>query len=289
MKSIWTILCMLSIFSLHGQSDRNLKTYFESGKLEMEVQFDESCKCDKMTVYFENGKVHSTKSYVHNGLFNRQLEGLEISYFENGNIMFYYFWNNGSPSGRAFSNFADGTLGYEMFFANKYKTGTWRYFNPDSSLREEMIFLDNKTPWDSDEDYAFKKFYFNNKLAYTLQLVAGKKTNITVIDTISYENLIAAEWPNGQRLFIQNCAACHSATTEIVGPKMEGITNIRTNEWLQKMITNGNALIESGDKDAIALYKKYNMPHPNFERLTNEEVTSIIDYLKTLNTKTDEE
>jgi antitoxin component YwqK of YwqJK toxin-antitoxin module/cytochrome c551/c552 len=283
MKKLLTLILLALTVSVYGQADRDSKTYYKSGKLEMEKKYDKNCNCDKITEFYESGKLRSTKTYLRSGLINTQLEGEDIVYFEDGTIQIYYVWKDGSPTGRIYCNFADGKLAYEKFYDNKFKTGTWKFYNQDGTLKEEEVFVDNKTHWDSNDDYATDKFYFNNKLAYTVELVAGKKTNLTVIDKESYDKLIASEPPLGQKLLKQNCAACHSANVDIVGPKLKGVTDIRTTDWLIKMITNGDALIKSGDKDAVALYKKWNtLQHPNFERLSNDEVTAIIDYMRTL-------
>lgn len=281
---IFLIIVLLTIsVSSFGQTNRELETYYKSGKLQMERKFDKSCNCGMITEYFESGKIRSTKRYLRSGLNNNQLDGEDILYFENGTIQIYYFWKDGSPTGRIYCNFSDGKLSYEKFFANKFKTGTWKFYNQDGTLKEEKFFTENKTSWDSNDDYANNKFYFNNKLAYTVELVAGKETNLTVVNQDIYNKLIGLETPIGQKMFMQECAACHTPDMDIVGPQMKGVTENRTNEWLIKMITNGDALIKSGDKDAVELYKKYNnMEHPNFERLGINEVNAIIDYLKTL-------
>jgi antitoxin component YwqK of YwqJK toxin-antitoxin module len=276
------IVCFLSTSILtFGQTDNGITIYYKSGKIQMERKFDNTCNCDKVTEYFESGKIRSISKYLHIGSFNTQLDGENIYYFENGIIQMYTFYKDGSPTGRSYNNLVDGKLAHEKFYANKFKTGTWKFYNFDGTLSEEVIYLNNKTLWNSNDDYSTNKFYFENKLAYTVEFVAGKKTNIKVIDKESYEMLIAKV--TGQTLFTENCGMCHSSNFDIVGPKLKGVTDQRTNEWLIKMITNGDSLVKIGDKDAVTLYQKWgNMPHPNFERLENEEVVKIIDYLKTL-------
>jgi antitoxin component YwqK of YwqJK toxin-antitoxin module len=283
MKKFLTLILLTLTASGYGQTDTDLKIYYKSGKLEVEKKYNKDCNCDRMTEYYESGKIRSTKTYLHNGYFNTQLDGEDIRYFENGTIQIYYFWKDGSPTGRIYCNFDDGKLYYENFYANKFKTGTWKYYNKDGTLKEELVFQENKTPGDSDKDYATDKFYFNNKLAYAIELVAGRKTNLKILDKESYDKLIASEPPVGQKLFMQNCATCHSPDYDVVGPKMNGVANNRTTEWLIKMITNGDDLIKGGDKDAVQLFNKWNnIKHPSFEILSNEEVTAIIDYLRTL-------
>ncbi|HYV95397.1 MAG TPA: c-type cytochrome [Chitinophagales bacterium] len=284
MKTVLTFLFLTISVSLFGQAGRNgTNLYYKSGELQMESKYDSICNCEKETEYFESGKIRSTKRYLHNGSFDAQSDVEEITYFENGTIRIYSYWKDNALNGRIYSNFADGKLAGEHFYANKFKTGTWKSYNQDGTLREEKIFEENKTPWDSNDDYAKDKFYFNNKLAYSIELVAGRKTDTIIFDNDSYNKLIASEPSLGKKLFLQNCSQCHTANHAIVGPMMTGVTERRTIEWLTKMIANGDALIKDGDKDAVALYKKYNnIHHPNFERLSSEEVTAIIDFLRTL-------
>jgi antitoxin component YwqK of YwqJK toxin-antitoxin module/cytochrome c551/c552 len=274
MKRLLTIVFLTISVSSFGQKNKETKTYYKSGQLQTERKLDSVCNCYKVKEYYESGNIKSTRT---------ESDGEYIYYYENGTLGLYQFWKNGALEGRAYSNFTNGKLGYEHFFNNKFRSGTWKSYNNDGTLSQEEIFQENKTPWDSNDDYATNKFYFNNKLAYTVELVAGKKTNLTIIDTDSYDKLVASERPTGEKLFVQDCSSCHSASVDIVGPKLKGVTDNRTNEWLIKMITNGDALVKSGDKDAVALYKKWNnIQHPNFERLSNEDVTAIINYLKTL-------
>jgi antitoxin component YwqK of YwqJK toxin-antitoxin module len=283
MKNFLLIAFLILSISTFGQKKSDYKIFYKSGKLELERKFDKSCNCDRVTEYYESGKIKSRYNYLHTGLVNIQRDGEDIIYYENGIIQLYYYWNNGSPSGRIYNNFPDGQLAYEKTFANKFKTGTWKYYNPDGTLKEECIFIVNKTSWESNDDYATNKFYFNNKLVYTVELVAGKRTNLQIIDKDNYDKLITSEFSIGQNLFIQNCRMCHNSNVDMVGPMMKGVVNRRTDEWLIKMIVNGDALIQSGDKDAVELYIKWNKSqHPNFERLSNEEVLAIIDFLKTL-------
>lgn len=87
----------------------------------------------------------------------------------------------------------------------------------------------------------------------------------------------------GFKLFKMHCISCHNTDSDFVGPKMVGVTTNRSDEWLTKMISNGNELIKSGDETAVMLFNKWNKTeHPSFI-LTKKEVNSIIDYLKSLN------
>jgi antitoxin component YwqK of YwqJK toxin-antitoxin module len=268
--------------SAYGQKKENYRINYKSGKLQAESIYDSTCKCDNVTEYYESGKTLSKKTFLHTG-FETQINADDYRYFENGNIEIYYFWKNGAPDGRIYCNYPNGILAYEKFFTEKYKSGTWTVYNDDGTIKEELIFTDKKTPWDSNDDYALQKFYLHNKLVYTVDLTAGKKEHLKVVDTKSYNNLMSDNPVTGKQLFMQNCSMCHSSDKDIVGPAVRGVTARRTNDWLMQMITNGSVLIKSGDKDAEDLYEKwYRVEHPNFERLSKDEVSAIIDYLKTL-------
>jgi mono/diheme cytochrome c family protein len=75
--------------------------------------------------------------------------------------------------------------------------------------------------------------------------------------------------------------ACHTINGgNLVGPDLENVHERRSDEWLQKFIKSSQALINSGDPDAVAVFKQYNkivMPDPPF---TDKQITAIIGYIK---------
>jgi mono/diheme cytochrome c family protein len=85
----------------------------------------------------------------------------------------------------------------------------------------------------------------------------------------------------GESLFKNNCVVCHSVGSDVVvGPGMQGINERRSQDWLQRWIKNSQALIQSGDKDAVAVYNAYNkQAMPSFA-FSDEEITSILTYIK---------
>ncbi|NEM98064.1 c-type cytochrome [Pontibacter burrus] len=85
----------------------------------------------------------------------------------------------------------------------------------------------------------------------------------------------------GAALFKNNCAVCHSAGSDvIVGPGLKGITGKRSEGWLIKWIKNSQALIQSGDADAIAIYNEYNkQAMPSFASLSDDDVKAILAYV----------
>lgn len=83
----------------------------------------------------------------------------------------------------------------------------------------------------------------------------------------------------GKELFNANCAACHKLDKKLIGPALEGVTERRSREWLQAWIKDNQALIKSGDDDAIAIYEEYNkMPMQAFPQLSEQDIDDILAY-----------
>ncbi|WP_242927057.1 c-type cytochrome [Pontibacter vulgaris] len=85
----------------------------------------------------------------------------------------------------------------------------------------------------------------------------------------------------GATLFKNNCAVCHSAGSDVVvGPGLQGVTERRSEAWLLKWIKNSQALIQSGDADAVAVYNQFNkQAMPSFA-FSDDEVKSILAYVQ---------
>lgn len=82
----------------------------------------------------------------------------------------------------------------------------------------------------------------------------------------------------GKALYESNCVACHKLDAKIVGPALGKVTESRTKEWLISWIRNPQAMIDSGDEDAVALAKEYPIVMNSFENLSDEEITSMLAY-----------
>ncbi|SFH23982.1 quinol:cytochrome c oxidoreductase pentaheme cytochrome subunit [Pontibacter chinhatensis] len=84
----------------------------------------------------------------------------------------------------------------------------------------------------------------------------------------------------GEALFKNNCAVCHSAGSDvIVGPGLQGVTKKRSESWLISWTKNSQALIQSGDADAVAIYNEFNkQAMPSFA-FSDDEIKSIFAYI----------
>jgi mono/diheme cytochrome c family protein len=84
---------------------------------------------------------------------------------------------------------------------------------------------------------------------------------------------------NGKKLFNTNCAACHKLDKKLIGPPLKGISENRSNEWLQSWIKDNNALRASGDQDAIDIFNEYNgMPMIAYPQFSEQDINDIIAY-----------
>lgn len=86
----------------------------------------------------------------------------------------------------------------------------------------------------------------------------------------------------GKAIFEGNCAVCHSIEADVVGPALKDAHKRRGDEWLVKFIQNSQLLVQAGDKDAVAIFEKFNkMPMPAFgSSLSDEDIANVIAYIK---------
>lgn len=257
------------------QSNKTERTYYPSGKLKLEIVYNEQGELQRTVTYYESGVKESDFALK---------DGPCTRFFENGDTLTYSLKKSGIPEGRVVSYYRKKQLAYEQFYTNGFKSGTWRYYNENGSLREEVSYLELMSPANSS-DYSDNKYYSNNQLAYTVAIRDGKGSDTIIIDPQGFAALAPSTSKTGKVLFQQHCAMCHAIARDVVGPMMKGVTKKRKKEWLVEMITNAPQLIGKGDKEAIALYEKWNKTaHPDYsETLSREEVLLIIDYLKTVN------
>lgn len=93
--------------------------------------------------------------------------------------------------------------------------------------------------------------------------------------SFSQEGDVAA----GKALFNANCAACHKLDAKMTGPALRNVTDRRSNEWLHTWIKDSQAMIKSGDKDAVKLFEENNKAiMPGYPQLSKQDVDNILAY-----------
>jgi putative heme-binding domain-containing protein len=90
-----------------------------------------------------------------------------------------------------------------------------------------------------------------------------------------------AQVAEGKTIFNNNCLTCHAVTNEVVvGPGLKGVNQRRQMDWLINWIHNPQKVIESGDKYANDLVKKFNgQIMPAFPDLTDQQIQSVLAYI----------
>ena len=94
----------------------------------------------------------------------------------------------------------------------------------------------------------------------------------------------AQDAAEGEKLFNENCTACHAVDSKMIGPALRDVHKRpgRSEAWLIKWIRNSPGLIASGDALAVKLYEENNKSNmTNFEFLNEGQVKSILKYIET--------
>jgi len=86
----------------------------------------------------------------------------------------------------------------------------------------------------------------------------------------------------GESLFKAKCAACHKLYKNMTGPALYGVSEKYEREWLYKWINNSQALIKSGDAQAVAVYEANGNKVMNaFPELSTTDIDNILAYTDT--------
>lgn len=97
---------------------------------------------------------------------------------------------------------------------------------------------------------------------------------------ISGGGLYANPVEDGKTIFVSRCAACHNVNRILTGPALAGVDQRRSMDWIVKFVQSSQALIKSGDKDAVAIYHQFNqVVMPDHGDLTPDNIKSIVEYI----------
>lgn len=93
-------------------------------------------------------------------------------------------------------------------------------------------------------------------------------------------NINLTAQPDGEKLYNTNCASCHKIDSRLIGPKLAGISQKKSEEWLIKWIQNSQKVIESGDEYANKIYEEYNKLVMPPAPLNKKETKAVLAYIK---------
>ncbi|WP_106134560.1 c-type cytochrome [Mongoliibacter ruber] len=114
-------------------------------------------------------------------------------------------------------------------------------------------------------------------LVMLLFLSLGTQVFAAHPDVSDAEEAIAA----GKSIFNANCRTCHRLDQKNVGPALRGVTDRHSIDWTKSFIRNSQALIASGDAEAVAIYNEYNqLAMPAHEFLSDDDLLNLLAYVE---------
>lgn len=108
------------------------------------------------------------------------------------------------------------------------------------------------------------------------------RTLTVLIISLTLSNYVIADPTDpGKSIFSSRCAGCHNVNKELTGPALAGVHERRSIEWIINFVHSSQTMVKKGDKDAMALYEKFNkIPMPDHTDLTAENIKSIVEFIK---------
>lgn len=86
----------------------------------------------------------------------------------------------------------------------------------------------------------------------------------------------------GKAIFSARCASCHNMNKDLTGPALSGVHERRSLDWIVSFVKSSQSLVKAGDKDAVAVFEKFNkIPMPDHPDLTDENIMNVVEYIKT--------
>jgi mono/diheme cytochrome c family protein len=83
----------------------------------------------------------------------------------------------------------------------------------------------------------------------------------------------------GEKLFqSKGCVVCHAFGKKVTGPDLAGVSQRRTQLWLEHQILHPEVMTKE-DPIARDLLAKHSLQMPN-QKLTEEEARAVIEYFK---------
>jgi mono/diheme cytochrome c family protein len=93
--------------------------------------------------------------------------------------------------------------------------------------------------------------------------------------------LTQAQTEPGEGTFNTVCIACHTVGAgPLIGPDLVGVELRRSEEWIIDFVQGSQAMVNSGDPDAVALFDEYRIPMPD-NPLSDDAVRDVLGYMRT--------
>jgi mono/diheme cytochrome c family protein len=86
---------------------------------------------------------------------------------------------------------------------------------------------------------------------------------------------------DGKSIFTTRCAGCHNINKILTGPALAGVDARHTIVWILNFVHSSQSMVKKGDKDAVALFEKFNkITMPDHPDLTVENIKNVLEYIK---------
>lgn len=121
-----------------------------------------------------------------------------------------------------------------------------------------------------------RSFFFIFFILFTSELASAQDDGIPTDEAVI---------SSGQKLFKGNCAVCHAINEKVVGPALRDVHKRRPLEWIKAFVKNSQKVIKSGDTYAVKLYKEYNNTQMTSFDFSDEEIVSLVAYVKAESSK----
>ena len=106
------------------------------------------------------------------------------------------------------------------------------------------------------------------------------KIKVLVLTLLSSVITFGQSFEEGEKIFKQNCAACHKMDKKVVGPALQNVVEEQGAEWVYEWVKNNQSLRESGDSHANEVYEEFNgSAMPAYEWLGDESLENVVTYL----------
>ena len=103
----------------------------------------------------------------------------------------------------------------------------------------------------------------------------------SAISVIAVSTVNAQDAKEGRTLFKAKCSSCHALDAKLVGPALTGVTDRHSEELLLKWIPNSQALIASGNPEAVKLFNDNGkVAMTSFPELDEAKVKDILAYIQ---------
>ncbi len=107
------------------------------------------------------------------------------------------------------------------------------------------------------------------------------KLTLLVLLGFAAQQVYGSPIEEGKKTFTSRCSSCHKVDKDFAGPALAGIYDRKSMDWIKKFVHSSQALIQSGDTAAIAIFEKFKkFPMPDHKDLSDADIENIMAFIK---------